>query len=57
MPLVAFSSFDFKGKGYLEATDISEDRISYKMPLTKQVSRLVLYLVGVQTVFIRGDCV
>lgn len=37
MPLVAFASFDFKGKGYIEASDISEDRISFKMPLTKEV--------------------
>lgn len=47
MPLVAFSSFDFKGKGYLEAADIAEDRISYKMPLTKQVSTFVKHFVGI----------
>ena len=34
----AFSSFDFKGKGYLEASDIADDKISYKLPLTKEVS-------------------
>jgi hypothetical protein len=37
MPLVAFASFDFKGKGYIEASDISEDKISFKIPLTKEV--------------------
>ena len=34
----AFSSFDFIGKGYLVASDIADDKISYKLPLTKEVS-------------------
>lgn len=42
MPLVAFASFDFKGKGYIEAEDITEDRISFKMPLTKEVTFIIL---------------
>ena len=36
----AFSSFDFKGTGYLEASDIYQDRISFKLPLQKDVSLL-----------------
>ncbi len=50
MPLVAFASFDFKGKGYIEAEDITDDKISFKMPLTKEVI-ILIYGLGICEIY------
>ena len=34
MATVAFSAFDFNGKGHVEVADFTRQKLSFKLPLT-----------------------